>query len=152
MSAQSYPKGIDCVWLASDHEDHVGAFITAGIGPIPEKALNSGYIPIEDTEGRLCQLPSISQVQLLVSVKRPDDFIDLAERGIFVYDWIDIHRTAGEALHVYEPVAIPIKPITTSALPSDLAALAKLLKLADVVFAARKVVDIRAHLICAEAE
>ncbi len=109
-------------------------------------------MPVEDIEGRLCQLPPVSQVQLLVSVKRPDDFIDLAERGVFVYDWTDINRTAREALRVYEPVAVPTMPITASSLPSDLAALAKVLRLADVVFAASGTVDVRAHLSCAEAE
>ena len=152
MSTQPYPEGIDCVWLASDREGHVGAFITAGVGPIPAEALSSAYMPVEDIEGRLCQLPPVSQVQLLVSVKRPDDFIDLAERGVFVYDWTDINRTAREALRVYEPVAVPTKPITASSLPSDLAALAKVLRLADVVFAGSGAVDVRAHLSCAQAE
>mgnify|MGYP001269893781 FL=1 len=152
MSTQPYPEGIDCVWLASDHDGHLGAFITAGIGPIPEDALDSVHMPVEDIEDRLCQLPPVSQARLLVSVKRPDDFIDLAERGVFVYDWTDINRTAREALRVYEPVAVPTKPITASSLPSDLAALAKVLRLADIAFAACKAIDIRAHLSCAEVE
>lgn len=148
MSTQPYPEGIDCVWLASDRDGHLGAFITAGVGPIPAEALDSVYMPIEDIEGRLCQLPPVSQAQLLVSVKRPDDFIDLAERGVFVYDWTDINRTTRDALRVYEPVAVPTKPITASSLPSDLAGLAKVLMLANVVFAAGESVDIRAHLSC----
>ena len=149
---QPYPQGIDYVWLASDREGHVGAFITAGVGSIPVEVLSSVYIPIEDIEGRLYQLLPVSQVRLLVSVKRPNDFIELAERGIFVYDWTDIHRIAREALRVYEPVAVPTKPIMVSSLPADLADLAKALRLVDVVFAASKTVDIRAYLRCAEAE
>jgi hypothetical protein len=152
MSTQPYPEGIDCVWLASDRDGHLGAFITAGVGPIPAEALDSVYMPVADIEGRLCQLPSVSQAQLLVSVKRPDDFIDLAERGVFVYDWTDINRTAREVLRVYEPVAVPTKPITASSLPDDLAALAKVLTLPDVVFASGEAVDIRAHFRCAEAQ
>lgn len=152
MSMQEYPEGIDCVWVASDREGRVGAFITAGVGPIPAEALSSVHPPIEDIEGQLCQLPAVSRVRLLVSVKRPDDFINLAERGVFVYDWTDINRTAREALRVYEPVAVPTKPITASSLPSELRALAKVLRLADVVFAASEAVDVRAHLSCAEAE
>lgn len=143
MNREPYPEGIDCVWLASDCQGHVGAFITSGIGPIPADVLTSVHTPVEDIESRLCQLPAVSQVQLLVSVKRPDDFIDLAERGIFVYDWTDITRTALEALQVYEPVAVPTKPISVSALPFDLAALAKIMKLTDVVFASHNAVDVR---------
>ena len=149
---QPYPEGIDCVWLASDREGHLGAFITAGLGPIPAEALDSVYMPIEDIEVQLCQLQPVSQAQLLVSVKRPDDFIDLAERGIYVYDWTDINRTASEALRVYEPVAVPTQPITASSLPANLAALATALRLVDVVFAVCGAVDIRAHLSCAEVE
>jgi hypothetical protein len=94
----------------------------------------------------------VSQVELLVSVKRPDDFIDLAERGVFVYDWSDINRTAREQLRVYEPVAVPTKPITTSSLPSGLAILAAIVTLADVVFAAKVAVDVRAYLSCVEVD
>jgi len=152
MSTQLYPEGIDCVWLASDRDGHLGAFITAGVGPIPAAALGFTHLVVEDVEGRLCQLPRVSQAQLLVSVKRPDDFIDLAERGVFVYDWTDINRTTREALRVYEPVAVPTKPITASSLPSGLAEMAQVLRLADVVFADGEAVDIRAHLSCADAE
>lgn len=152
MSMQAYPEGIDCVWLASDREDRLAAFITAGVGPIPLKAFNPACVPVEDIEGRLCQLPPVSQARLLVSVKRPDDFIDLAERGLFVYDWTDISRITREALQVYEPVAIPTMPITTASLPSDLATLAKVLRLDCLAFADGGCVDIRSHLSCAEAE
>jgi len=152
MSLKPYPAGVDCVWLASDKEGHLGAFITAGTAPIPVSVLGPGYMPIDDVEGRLCQLPPVSEARLLVLVKRPDDFIDLAQRGLFVYDWTDINRTAREAVRLYEQVAVPTQPITASSLPSDLAALAKVLRLADVVFAASEAVDVRAHLSCAEAE
>ena len=138
MIEQSYPEGIDCVWLASDTEGHLGVFITAGCGPIPEQVLESTHIPIEDVESRLCELPRMSKAQLLVSIKRPDDFVDLAERGLFVYDWTDINRTALEALHAYELVAVPSKPITMSSLPADLASLAKAAILTRVIFVTRQ--------------
>lgn len=147
-----YPEGIDCVWLASDREGHVGAFITAGMGPIPAEALNSTIVPFEDIGGRLDQLPRVSEARLLVPLKRPDDFIDLAERGLFVYDWSDIHRTARGALQVYEAMAVPTQPITVSSLPSDLSSLATALSLAAVLFAAGGTVDIRAPLSCIETE
>jgi len=152
LSRQPYPEGIDCIWLASDCKGHVGAFITAGAGPIPTEALRSVYLSVEDIESQLVYLPSISQTELLVSVPRPDDFIALAERGLFVYDWTDIHRTAGAQLRVYEPVAVPTQPLSASSLPADLAILAKALRLAGVAFAATAVVDIRAHLSCVETE
>lgn len=146
MSVRPYPKGIDCVWIASDSEGHIAAFITAGVGPVPKQALSYAHLSLEYIEIQLCQLPVVSQARLLVSAKRPDDFINLAERGLFVYDWTDINRTNREALGVYEPVAVPTKPITAEALPTELAAVAKDLKLADIVFAAKDPIDVRANL------
>lgn len=152
MSQRPYPNGIDCVWLASDQVGHLGAFITAGVGPIPIEALDTSILPIEDVENSLYQLPQVTRAKLRVSVKRPDDFIDLAERGLFVYDWTDINRTARDALHVYEPVAEPAQPITIGVLPDDLAPLAKAVRLPDVVFCENNAVDVFRHLKCSEKE
>ena len=148
LNMKPYPQGSDCVWLASDEQGHLGAFITAGVGPIPAAAFDSGLIELEDIEGRLCQLPLTSHAQLLVSVKRPDDFIDLAERGFFVYDWTDVSRTTQEELRVYELVAVPTQPLNVGSLPPDLATVATVLRLSDLVFAAGSAVDVRAHLRC----
>ena len=152
MSLRPYPEGMDCVWLASDRAGHLAAFITAGIGPIPIATLAASALPIDEVESSLCELPQVTQAKLLVSVPRPDDFIDLAERGLFVYDWTDISRTARDALHVYEPVAVPVQPITVGALPNDLAALAKAVQLSDVGFSESNALNIRDHLSCAGAE
>lgn len=148
MSARPYPDGIDCSWLASDQTGRLGVFITAGIGPIPAAVLDSAYMPIEEIEERLCQLPAVSSAQLLVTVKRPDSFIDLAERGIFVYDWTDIHRI--KALNLYEPVAVPTGPINMDVLPDDLVAVARAVRLDGVEFEARKSLDIRSLISCVE--
>jgi hypothetical protein len=94
MTTQPYPGQIDCVWIASDRDGHVGAFVTAGVGPIPELALNSAEpLLVEDIEEAILKLPKVSDCRLLVSIPRPDSFIDMAERGLFVYDWSDVHRT-----------------------------------------------------------
>ena len=152
MSEKLYPDGIDCVWLASDRNGYLGAFITAGVGPIPDQALKSDSVPVESIEGRICDMPVVSEARLLVSVNRPDDFIDLAERGVFVYDWTDINRTAREAVRAYETVAVPVKPIKVDLLPVDLASLANTLKFVGVDFADEKRLDVRTHMNCCEGE
>lgn len=153
MSMRSYPEGVDCVWLASDREGNIGAFITAGCGPIPEVTFDFEYINIEDIEGRLCELPLVSRAQLLVSVKRPDDFVDLAERGLFVFDWADIVRSEQSALCAYELVAIPTNPISEISLLStpDLVELAKAVFLDEMDFSSQKVVNISSCVNCVEA-
>ena len=150
MNESAYPDGLDCVWFASDREGYLGAFITAGVGPVPAEVLRSGSMPVEDIEERICELPNVSDALLLVSDERPDDFVDLAERGVYVYDWTDINRTATKAVRLYEPVAVPTKPISVDALPDDLAALPRALKFADVSFAARTPIDVHEYEACRE--
>ena len=95
------------MWLASDRNGNFASFVTGGEGPIPIDVLNFERTPVEDIERLVCQMPIVSTVHMLVTLKRPDSFIELAERGIFVYDWTDVHRTQSKAIHVYEPVAAP---------------------------------------------
>jgi hypothetical protein len=106
-----YPDGIDCIWLGVDKNDHIGAFITAGIAPIPIKFLEENTEDISDIEEIVYRLPIISAVEILISVKRPDSFIELSSRGLFVYDWTDINRKKKDEINLYEPVSRPENPI-----------------------------------------
>ncbi|WP_315757436.1 MULTISPECIES: hypothetical protein [unclassified Bradyrhizobium] len=146
-----YPIGIDCVWIASDRDGHVGAFISAGAGPIPAAGFDSDQIPIEDIETRLCQLPIVSSAHLLATVRSPASFVDLAERGLFVYDWIDAHRSSRDATCMYEPVAVPAMPLRSDQLPNDLHILADELRLSAVRFGRETSVDIGSLLTCVDA-
>src|SRR5215472_14947016 len=95
MATQPYPINLDCVWIASDRDEHCAAFVTAGVGPIPALVLNNTAksVLIESIWEAILRLPKVSTCRLLVSVPRPDSFIAMAERGLFVYDWSDVHRT-----------------------------------------------------------
>ncbi len=166
MTTQPYPEQQERAWLASDGEGNLGAFITAGVGPIPTEALNATAVLFDDIEFRILQLPCVSQAYLPVPVpkscvesakhgnpnayKIPDSYAELAERGLFVYDWRDVHYLM--SLDAYELVVVPSKPITMSSLPFDLATFAKKVKMTNVKFGESDTVDIRAHLICSESE
>jgi hypothetical protein len=65
-----------------DGDGHLGAFVTGGVGSIPILAINCKDALVENIEKSICDLPNDSTARLLVSIKRPDDFIDLAERGV----------------------------------------------------------------------
>jgi hypothetical protein len=149
---RSYPEETDCVWLASDRDGHVGTFVTAGSGPIPVDVLDAAAFAIEDIEGRVCSLPRTSEVQLLCSVKRPDDFIAMAERGFYVYDWTDVYRAAREEIGGYELVAVPLRPILARELAPEIAEVAAVANLSGVSFATERVLDVRKYLRCREAE
>lgn len=152
MTERPYPEGIDCVWLASDREGYLAAFITAGAGPVPIEALKCDYVHLEDIEALVCGMPIVSGARLLVSVKRPDDFVDLAARGVFVYDWTDINRIARDAVGAYEPVAVPVKPIKLDVLPAELAVVATALQFVDVRFADEKPLNVCVRMSCRKCE
>ncbi len=44
-------------------------------------------VDLRDVETLLMDLPVTGDVNLRVSVARPDDFLDMACRGLYVYDW-----------------------------------------------------------------
>lgn len=142
MNLRPYPEGIDCIWLASDRMGFLGAFVTGGSGPIPKRALDSSFPPLEDLEDLLCKLPTVSGARVLVSVERPDDFIDLAKRGMYVYDWTDVYRSFHEAVHAYEKVAEPSEPIKAGMLPEELAAIANVVTLSNVTFNKEMVLNV----------
>jgi hypothetical protein len=117
VHAYPYPEGMDCVWIASDKNSNVAAFVTGGFGPIPRKVLESKCLGIEEVEGTLSTLPDFSVAQLLVSMPRPDDFIEMAGKGFFVYDWCDVERVASQYTGLYELMASPVTPIKSHMLP-----------------------------------
>jgi hypothetical protein len=145
---KSYPDGTDCLWLALDRDGHVGAFTTGGSGPIPLGLLQGGQCPLDGLEARIVELPHTSTARLLVSMPRPDDFVDLAERGIFAYDWTDVHRTARDEIGAYELIAVPSDPIKVGQLPQGIALLAASSKLQDVTFETATSLDVRRSLRC----
>jgi len=147
VEERGYPEGLDCVWIGSDREGRVGAFVTGGEGPIPAGALLADRLSVEEIEGRLNELPAVTSARLLVPLKRPDDFVELARRGFFAYDWTDVHRTSSEALRAYEQVAVPETPISAKDLPAEIAALLDGIVL-NVSFAQEAKIDVTRHLDC----
>lgn len=147
MEERDYPKGLDCVWIGSDRAGHVAAFVTGGEAPIPAYALKLNRTSIEAIEGELHVLPLTAGASLLVPLNRPDDFMELARRGFFAYDWTDAHRTLSEARYAYELIAAPEKPILAEELPTEIAALLDGMSL-NVVFTEDRAIDVTKHLRC----
>ncbi|WP_279361850.1 hypothetical protein [Xanthomonas sacchari] len=123
-------KGVDAAWLAIDAVGHVALFTTAGEGPIPATAL----ISLEAAEELILALPETSRVDLRATLPRPDDFIAFSKRGVFAYDWSDIHRIARQALGGYELQSLPKTPLHLSDLPESLRTLAAATQLSGLVF------------------
>jgi hypothetical protein len=148
MDERPYPDGLDCCWLASDRIGQLGVFVTGGSGPIPAQALLPTYL-LDDLEKTLLDLPRASDIDLRVRVPRPDRFVALAERGFFVYDWSDVHRTE-QYIDEYELMALPYRPITLDLLPDHLADTARAARFSTLSFATAWRIDVRAHMACRE--
>ncbi|MBY3136110.1 hypothetical protein [Rhizobium laguerreae] len=123
-----YPSGMDYVWIGSDKDGFLAAFVTGGFGSIPLAALEDAALPLENVEPLLAEMPSVSKANLLVSYPRPDDFIAIAEKGFFVYDWADTHRVERDYTRKYEMVAAPTSPVPLQKLPSLLQVSARRIK------------------------
>jgi hypothetical protein len=149
MDERPYPEGIDCCWLASDRDGHLGVFVTRERGPIPAQGLLETY-PLDGIEEQLLALPKASDIELRVRMPRSDRLVALAERGLFVYDWSDAHRTE-QYIDEYELIALPYRPLAPDALPETLLDAARWIRFAAISFASAWRIDVRAHMSFREA-
>jgi hypothetical protein len=120
----SYPHGSDYGWLATDKDGHVAIFITAGVGPIPSAVLLDRE-QADLAEDLVWEMPERGEAYLHVDLPRPDDFVGFARRGLFAYDWSDIHRTINNKIWRYERYSSPETPIRVGDLPPEIASLAR---------------------------
>lgn len=154
MNGVSYPESIDSMWLASDEDGYVAVFVTAGVGPIPIEGLTFRESLFQDIWESISIMPVVSGVNSAISFPKFDEeLVEIAGRGVFVYDWSDVYRTRREDLiRAYDPVAAPINPITIDMLPSGLAQIATAVRFTNVKFAAGGPLDVREHFECCESE
>lgn len=127
-----YPFQMDCVWLAADADGRLAAFVTAGIGPIPEALLTSS-IDIELIESRLLELPIVGTAVNVTDVPNPSSFIELSRRGLFVYDWTDVYVSERHASGAYELVASSSTELLERDLPANLLQMATKLSPANSI-------------------
>lgn len=119
-----YPEYIDCLWLAIDKHGNVGAFITAGEGPIPCTALACDMDNFLSLEDNVLKQVVVCQPDVIVDVPRPESFAEIASRGLFVYDWGEFTANPIGEIHSYRLVATPKNPLRYTALPQELSEIA----------------------------
>lgn len=117
------PRGLDLAWLGVDTSGKVAVFLTAGEGPIPASAL-PWALGEPDLEPQLHALPITGEARVLVSVPNDESFRSFGKRGLFVFDWSDVHRSQLQAKGLYELVCSPESPLLCEALPAGLQAVA----------------------------
>jgi len=116
---ENYPHS-DYVWIATDAGGIVGAFATGGEGPIPASVLQATCVPIAQIEKQLLKLPVRCEASMQRRYLKPDSFLALGYRGLFVFDWSDVHRVSVDEIGAYERVCIPSRPLLKSELTPEL--------------------------------
>lgn len=127
--------GTEFSWLAIDDSGLVGIFMTAGEGNVPSSVLLP-EVNGANVEAEVLKMSERSECRLHKAYNRADDFVALARRGVYAYDWSDVHRTRANCTGMYELVAEPMNPITVEHLAASLQELARASNLQGVMFGA----------------
>lgn len=152
MDGSSYPTGVDCAWLASDSDNRLAVFITAGCGPVPVGLLRLLSGDDGDLEPLIYKLPVVSEARLSEEISYARSFVEFAQRGLYAYDWSDVHRPAVACRNAYELVATPVSPINVDMLSGELARHAQELRLVACRFGEAQFLDVCQGLVCRSPE
>jgi len=96
-------------WLASDQDDFVAYISSAGAGPLPKAAIEAAPL-LEDVLDRIRGLTRTGKAIPTAGVLNPRDWLDVAERGFFAYDWSSTSKR-------YELIAEPSRPLHLHGIP-----------------------------------
>lgn len=144
-----YPDGIDLTWLAIDGQGFVAAFTTGGCGPIPTSVVCQGDLAYDAFYQAFEYLPKVGDAQILVDSNGWRDTM-WAEKGVYAYDWTDVHRVAAADIHAYELLVAPTHPIKAAQLPVGLTEILKDVHFPAVMFYESKRLRVGRHLPCTE--
>lgn len=90
-------------WLASDEDGLVAYLSSAGAGPLPKEAVEAAD-QLEDLLSKVRELMLTGEARPTGGVLNPSDWMDVAARGFYAYDWSLANRH-------YEMIAEPSHPI-----------------------------------------
>jgi hypothetical protein len=119
----SLPAGLDYTWLAYDTTASIAVFSNAGLGPIPISVLTNRHV-VDNADALINSLPVRGRCELLAPVQG-SYFDSVSQRGLFSYDWQDVHRTEAKS-GCYEIVSRPLNPLLITDLPGALREIAGL--------------------------
>jgi hypothetical protein len=140
------PIGLDYAWLACDTDEHVARFTNAGAGPVPTAVLAVRELA-DRTESLVRTLPFVGKYEMRAGLPDSTDFIRIARRGLFGFDWRDGARTAGHS-GCYEIVSRPLHPLRLKELPRELQQLAGLVRFESLRFVTSDRICVGAFLEC----
>jgi len=124
VAGREQVEGGEFDWFAVD--GHVGHFSTAGYGPVPSMVL-ARLDELRDFDERVIQLPVVGESTGHLP-GRIEDWLEMARRGLFSYDWTHWHGP-------YQRAATPSRAIRLADLPADVRAIAQVVTWPQVNFA-----------------
>ncbi|MES2642243.1 MAG: hypothetical protein V4850_22355 [Myxococcota bacterium] len=135
--------GFDVSWLASDQEGHVAWLVTFGSAVLPPWVIASLEDDF-DPEEALRALPIVGGYRSARNLARTDEqWIGVARRGIFAYDW-DVYSGP------YLLKAEPPMPVHLDTLPPALARLARLTRFPHLRFRDCQTIAVTDVALCTE--
>lgn len=148
MTAMRYPHGWDWVWAATDRDGHVAAFVTAGEAPVPRDVIEIQFRDSAHVEEAIAALAPSSGIRGFMEPGDREALVELAHRGLFVYDWRDVRRALRDELGAYELVAAPTTPVRAATLPPVLRVAAMSMRFDRLRFRDAPLIDVHGHAPC----
>lgn len=118
-------------WFGIDRIGQISAFSSFNSGFIPSQAILSlqKYSALEKI---IKDLPKVSKAKLCTNCKGDfSDFVSYSEKGLFSYDYQDVHRQA--KMNCYDLISQPEKPINITNV-QGLDCLLEIIPIFDLVF------------------
>jgi hypothetical protein len=119
-------EGGEFDWFAVDGHGRIGHFATAGYGPVPVAVLMR-LEEVRDLNERIRGLPVVGEATGHLP-GRIKDWLEMARRGLFAYDWKHWHGP-------YQRAATPNRPIRLMDFPAELREVVQAVRWPDVSFA-----------------
>jgi hypothetical protein len=113
-------------WFAVDGSGQLGHFATAGFGPAPA-AVIARLDEMRDLGQRVLCLPVTGEATGHLSGEI-EDWLEMARRGLFAYDW---KHWDGP----YQRAATPGRPVALGDLPAEVREIVQVVRWPDVNFA-----------------
>jgi hypothetical protein len=119
-------EGSEFDWFAVDGVGHIGHFATAGFGPVPAPIL-AHFEELRELDEWMLGLPAIGEATGHLP-GRIDDWLEMARRGLFAYDW---QHWSGPSRRA----ATPSVPVHDADVPAKFREVVRLVKWPGIRFA-----------------
>ena len=114
VKSGAYTQELD--WFAIDQRGQVGVFSAINEAPIPCQ-VGTSYELFKELESVILGLPKICDAQLISQANgNLSDWLNYSRKGLFAFDYQDVHRSIENKLKQYDLISVPSKALHASEL------------------------------------